>query len=475
MSYLSSYIHSGNKNQRSVKTSWAGLNRSLDQDSGELTYAKNIGLSEYPFLKSSRRPLLKWSAPEGHTVVSMHSTGDNTFAVITNSGGDLYFHYYDGENTKHVSASFGTYTEGETPSIAVFNVYNASGNNIVSAGFKRMVLLYPYCLSFDPTAATPSLKVFNTSGNSTPKLKKVTVLNGRVFGVLDGKIYASEWNNYAGWRLPTANNDSTALAWCSTTQSDIDASGDFTAVTVYDGQVIGFKRNFMHMIYNNKAPFRIVDIGKIGAISQEAVCEVNQTLFFVSDDGVYAFSGGYPKRISDKLDIKNYSGAVLGGDKRTLYLYIPQEDNVFTYDTVYGAWGGTFGKPKACATIVNSCYYASGDSIYEFCAGSYGDFEFETDASLGGTLSEKKVTKIKLQVIHDSHNEGDRITLEIMKKDGSVPVSKTIAPEESGDYVISMLTRMTCSMGQKLRVSGTGEWEIRYLQTDYTSGGETYV
>lgn len=476
MSYLSAYIPEISNASRSAKTSWAGINRLQTQDSGELSSAENISLKEFPFIKSAKSKELMWQPPEGHTVVSVHSTGDESYAVITRYDGKLYFHYFSDE--KNVSVVEGFDDEGGVPSVAVFNVYEDADNNIVAATFKRKILIYPYCLSFDPDGEGV-LETFNISDNVVPKLKNVAIMNGRVFGVLDGKFYASEWNNYARWNLPTsdtASEDIASLAWVSTTQSDIDASGEFTGIAVYDGHVIGFKRNFMHMLYNNKNPFRIVDVAKVGALSQEAICECGQILFFVSDDGVYAFTGGYPQRISDKLNVSDYERAVLGGDDRTLYCYVPSENKTFSYDTVNSTWGSVEGSGiNVCASVGKDCIYSSENGVYKLCAGKYGSFSFETDASFGGALVEKRIKKLRLQVVHPSHNDGDYISVEVLKNDGRSVAFKSKYPNKDGSFVLSMLTRMTCDFGQRIRVSGKGEWEVRYLQLDYESGGEKYV
>ena len=474
ITYLSSYVPKVSRPSRSTKTTWAGLNRQNTQDTGEISDGRNVFMRDYPFISSAKGASEKWLPPEGHKIVSLHSTGENSFVVITHYEGRLYFNYVADENTVFTD-DFADYEEGVVPSVAAFNTYSGASNNIVAATYTRRILVYPYCISFDPNATTPSLSSFNTSGNSVPKLDKVVVYGGRVFGVLKGKFYASEWNNYAGWRLNTATNTSTDLAWVSTTQSDIDASGEFTAIAAYDNHVIGFKRNFMHMIYNNKAPFRIVDIAKIGALSQEAVCICGQKLFFVSDDGVYVFGGGYPSRISDKLNVKDYDGAVLGCDDSTVYCYVPSENTVFTYDTVYNVWGSVDGAPKMCTTIVNDCYYATEDAVYCFGDGDYGEFFLETDSTMGGALAEKKINRLRVQASHPSHSEGDYLCIEAVRGDGSVALTKNYYPTHDGDYVYSMLTRMTCDFGVKIRISGHGEWKIKYLQIDYSSGGESYV
>ena len=484
MTYLSSYVPEPNATQRSVKTSWAGLNRKQTQDTGELSSAQNISVKDLPYLKSAEFAKHIWTIPDGNCeIVSIHDVGEGAYVIIyrwLSEPYTLYVKHFYGDGSAKTIGGFEVAEGDLKPSVAVFNVYKDVNTNIVTATFERKILIYPYCYSYNPNLPTPKLETFNTSGNAVPKLKHVTVLNGRVFGVLDGKIFASTWNDYTNWELPASNTpteDMPRMAWVSTTQSDIDASGEFTGITVYNGQVIGFKRNFMHMIYNNKNPFRIVDIAKIGAISQSAICEVNQVLFFVAEDGVYAFSGGYPKRISDKLDISvsDWEGAVLGGDDTTLYCYVPSQKETYTYDTVNGAWGCTVEDATMCATVNGECLFIRGDSIYKFGGNPNASFEFETDVSFGGALVEKKIKRLRLQVSHKDHIDGDYIEVAILKSDGQWTAIKEFRPDEDCSTVLSMLTRMTCDFGQKIRVEGKGNWVIKYLQIDYEAGGEKYV
>ncbi len=493
MAYLSSYVPEANSTQRSVKTSWAGLNRKQTQDSGELSSAQNISVKELPYLKSVESATCLWTAPANTqdeylpNIRSIHDVGDGAIVVMTvdpydDSGTIVYYgtlqDFENGNDLTYIGQMQDTY-DG-TRSVAAFNVYDGE-EDIVTAKFDRRILIFPDAFSFDPnaTGTDAGLKSLDAA---VPHLKHVTVLSGRVFGVLDGKFFASEWNNYANFLLPTAtelDGDVSALPWVSTTQSDVDASGEFTGITVYNGQVIGFKRNFMHMIYNNKNPFRIVDIAKVGAISQAAICEVNQTLFFIADDGVYAFTGGVPTRISDNLNIEagTWDGSMLGGDDRTLYCYHWDSCITYTYDTVTGAWGTIYGEMSSenMASVGGRCLFGFDESVYKFGGTPNYYFHFETDATYGGALVEKKIKRLRLQVVHPSHRESDYIKVSVLKADGNVAATKEYRPTDECNTVLSMLTRMTCGFGQKIRVEGQGDWEIRYLQIDYESGGEQYA
>lgn len=496
MAYLSSYVPEPNAAQRSVKTSWAGLNRKQTQDSGELSEAHNISVRELPYLKSADGVTAIWQAlgdPQdtyAPNIREVHDVGEGNVIVLAQDtrmedSTCVYYGKIDpiaGYSSLEYIGSLQDPSEYVPRSVAVFNAY--IGNNIVTSQFNRIILIFPDALSFDPTStgADRKLKSISTSNNPIPNFKHITVLNGRLFGVLDGKIFASEWNNYANFYTPNADEldeDVSALPWISTTQSDIDASGEFTGITVYGGQVIGFKRNFMHMIYNNKNPFRIVDIAKVGAISQAAICEVNQALFFIADDGVYAFTGGVPTRISDKLNIPagNWERSILGGDDRTLYCYNYGEDVIYTYDTVNGAWGAISQEISSVnmATVSDTCLFGFDEEIYRVGGSRNHAFDFTTDITFGGSLVEKKIKRLRLQVSHPTHNADDHIEVSVLKSDGTWTATKEYRPRGECNTVLSMLTRMTCDFGQKIRVEGQGDWVIKYLQLDYESGGEKYV
>lgn len=498
MAYLASYVPEPNATRRSVKTSWAGLNRKHSQDTGELSSGKNISVRELPYLKSAEMPVEMWDsitqgqyadAPFGENIVSIHDIGDGSFVAFctTNDSSTCSMYIFDETGKGRFITDTIYVPENTKPSVAVFNAYTSENNDIVTSTFERKILIFPAGTSYDlKTGAIGDINYNkkdengNTNAWAAPKLKHITVLNGRVFGVLDGKIFASRWNNYADFFPPRSNevaDDVSDFPWVSTTQSDIDASGEFTGITVYGGQVIGFKRNFMHMIYNNKNPFRIVDIAKVGAISQEAICEVNQVLYFVAEDGVYAFSGGYPRRISDKLDIPvgEWEGSKLGGDDRTLYCYVPSQEVIYTYDAVNGAWGTISADADMFAMVGGNCLFSIGTKIYRMNGEQSQGFAFDTDASFGGSLTEKKIKRIRLQVSHKNHNDGDHITISVKKANGVIAASKTLTPKRDCDTVTSMLTRMTCDFGQKICVEGKGDWVVKYLQLDYETGGEKYV
>lgn len=491
MGYLDSYLPEADRASRSVKTEWRGLNRRLTQDTGALSEAVNISVRELPFLRSA--PISETVRFLEGEIHGIYDVGDGAYVVVTQTWVEsfsyLWLWYFKGDIA--ASCAFSMITSVIPTSVVPFNVYTEYDSNVVGSTYERKILVFPQCVSFAPPTESGRFEVafFNTAENPVPALSFATVHLGRLWGVKDGKFFASGWNDYADWALPTAEDlegDVTAFPWVSATQSDVNADGAFTAVTVYDNHVIGFKKNYMHMIYNNKNPFRIVDVARVGALSQRAVCECNQILFFVGEDGVYAFTGGYPERISDDLALDSFEGAVLGADETTVYCGIPGK-GVFTFDTVNRAWGryegglaGACEMPIQCATVGGECLYAAASGgtyeVRRFGGERYGVFSLDTDATYGGQLLEKRLKRIRLQVLHRHHAEGDHLTLSVLSSpNGRVEITKTLTPDGDGLFVVSSLLRMLCDLGHTVRIEGQGDFEIRYLQIDYASGGERYV
>ncbi|MGN0163770.1 MAG: hypothetical protein ACI4EA_09395 [Candidatus Ornithomonoglobus sp.] len=181
-----------------------------------------------------------------------------------------------------------------------------------------------------------------------PAIDYAAVFQSRLFGVGDGKIYASGYNDYANWQLDTTDDYNSSNAWMTTSQANVKSTGDFTGITSFQNHVIAFKKDFIHEVTNTKNPFRLVDVYSSGTIDNRSVQEVNGRLIFVSEGNVYTYTGTTPKDLGYKLGIDKFSYAVSGSDSRRYYLYCEDGENLdengygeghfFVYDTYTGTW-----------------------------------------------------------------------------------------------------------------------------------------
>jgi len=83
-----------------------------------------------------------------------------------------------------------------------------------------------------------------------------------------------------------------------------NAKGNITGLCTYGDHVIVFTEHSMHELYDYGSPsnWRLVDItNDIGCISDKTLVEIKGVLYWLDYNGVYAFTGGLPQKISDKV------------------------------------------------------------------------------------------------------------------------------------------------------------------------------
>ena len=326
--------------------------------------------------------------------------------------------------------------------------------------------------------------------NSMPNIKYATVHLSRLFGVDDGRIYASGFNDYANWNLDTVDEYNESNAWCSPTQSNSKADGNFTGITTFQNHVICFKRDFMHEIYNTKNPFRVQDIYAEGAVDNRTIQDVDGKLIFVSSDNVKVYTGGNPRIISYKLGLSSYDGAVSGTDGRNYYLYIDKK--IFVFDTLVGEWSvrqtlpESDGNTAKIRDIISFAHNKNG----MYCLSSFGsvfkldtndythDWAFETDLMTNNTVDIKHIRKIGMLA---DIKEGASFKVYCLYDDEKFNESSHLVYDSKGRYgktgqaAIRIKPKMTAHYGIKLHVEGTGYVKLHELELISEPGGDLYL
>lgn len=325
-------------------------------------------------------------------------------------------------------------------------------------------------------------ELFSTSGNPCPVLRDVTVFQSRLFGIDDTKAFASEFNNYSGWNLDTADSSSSANAWITALSANPKADGEVIAIVTYRDRVIIFRENYMYEIRNTKNPFRVVDIFQEGCVNKEAVCVVGDKLIFASRNGIKLYTGSTPQDIGNNLNIDKISYAAAGTDGRMLYLYCQTdkaEHNLFVYDNMYGQWSVMdIDKKVVCFTNNNSGMYMLTDdnTIYKFNDENYDhDWACETDFYTGGTIDIKHIRKIQ---IYADVDVGSSIKVSIIydsnADDNTVVYDYVNTGEAMKKIPIRVLPRKSACYGYKIRIEGHGYVRVYQMEITLTGGGELY-
>ena len=228
------------------------------------------------------------------------------------------------------------------------------GDSIVLTGSPKTERTRYYG-SFTVTAGGTTWKSMNGSESATaggaaitarrrvPRLEYVTENANRVWGCNseENVIYScklgdpTNWYSYRG-----IASDSYAV--------NVGSDGPFTGAATCMGYVLFFKENCLHKLYGSRpADYQLVSVQCRGVAKQasKSMCVLAEVLYYLSPDGVMAWDGSLPVKISGGLDntwLMNVRGAVGGvlDTRYYLHLRVPgrNETRLLVYDTERRLW-----------------------------------------------------------------------------------------------------------------------------------------
>lgn len=176
-----------------------------------------------------------------------------------------------------------------------------------------------------------------------PKLEYVTENANRVWGCNseENVIYSCKLGDPTNWYAYNGiASDSYAV--------NVGSDGPFTGAATCMGYVLFFKENCLHKLYGSRpADYQLVSVKCRGVARQasRSLCVLAEVLYYLSPDGVMAWDGSLPTKISGGLDnswLMNVRGAVGGvlDTRYYLHLTVPgrNETRLLVYDTERGLW-----------------------------------------------------------------------------------------------------------------------------------------
>ena len=226
------------------------------------------------------------------------------------------------------------------------------GDSIVLTGSPKTESARYYG-SFTVTAGGTTWKSMNgsesaTAGGTTitarrrvPRLEYVTENASRVWGCNseENVIYSCKLGDPTNW---FSYRGIAADSYAVTVGSD----GPFTGAATCMGYALFFKENTLHKLCGTKpSDFQLTSLRCRGVAKNAArsLCVLNETLYYLSPDGVMAWDGSIPAKVSAALDagrLANVKQAVGGALDGRYYLHVSRENEVrlLVYDTERGLW-----------------------------------------------------------------------------------------------------------------------------------------
>ena len=178
-----------------------------------------------------------------------------------------------------------------------------------------------------------------------PDLEYLTECDNRVWGCSSSEnvIYACKLGDPTNW---FSYRGIAADSYAVTVGSD----GPFTGAATCMGYALFFKENTLHKLYGSKpSDFQLSSLRCRGVARNAArsLCVLNETLYYLSPDGVMAWDGSIPTKVSTALDparLRNVKSALGGALDGRYYLHLvrgggeAQAVRLLVYDTERGLW-----------------------------------------------------------------------------------------------------------------------------------------
>ena len=175
-----------------------------------------------------------------------------------------------------------------------------------------------------------------TIKREVPDLDFICESNYRLWGTKGNTIYGSKYGDPFNFNVfDGLTGDSYYI--------DVASDGEFTGCVPYSSHICFFKENTLHKLYGSKpSNYQLVtsQVYGVQAGSERSMCIINETLFYKSANGVYAYTGGVPEKVSDKFGIRRFSDACAATDGTRYYLSMRsgEEWTLFVYDVQRGLW-----------------------------------------------------------------------------------------------------------------------------------------
>lgn len=214
------------------------------------------------------------------------------------------------------------------------------------------------------------LAVSITLERRVPDLDFVTEQGNRVWGCSkkENTIYAcrlgdpTNWYSYRGIAA-----DSYAVS--------VGSDGAFTGAASCLGYLLFFKENCIHKLYGSKpSDYQMSSVRCRGVAANAAgsLCVIAETLYYLSPDGVMAWSGSLPAKVSGALDTGKLTAvdrAVGGQLDARYYLYLHRKTDtgsgrLLVYDTERGLWQEESAAGTGMVSTGQQLYLWDGNALW---------------------------------------------------------------------------------------------------------------
>lgn len=203
-----------------------------------------------------------------------------------------------------------------------------------------------------------------------PKMSHIVECQNRLWGCAeDGhEIYCCKLGDPTNWYY---FEGTAADSYAAT----VGSSGEFTGAIAYNQNPLFFKENsFLKVSVSASGAhsYRVQDSEGVEKTSAKSIVNVEGILYYLNSNGVYAYDGSAPQKVSDVFGEHRYMSGISGRLNGKYYLSVLENDGsgvsredanckhtLFVYDTFKGLW-----TKEADNDFMISDIYCTAETIY---------------------------------------------------------------------------------------------------------------
>lgn len=300
------------------------------------------------------------------------------------------------------------------------------------------------------------------------------------YGVESGttlnEVYACALGDFRNWsRYEGLSTDSYTAS--------IGTDGPFTGAVNYNGQVIFFKEECMHIVSGSQPSNFLITSKPCRGVQQgcgASLAIVNEALLYKSREGVCVYDGSLPVSVSDPLGDRRYGDAVAGSHEGRYYVSMTDEQSeersLFVYDVKRGIWHREDDfNALAFTTFQGELYGLAPGGMYSM-TGKEGDPEGDvhwsaTSGVIGyETPLQKYLSRFVLRIAMPK-GSWLRLALRYDSKGEWEDQGVISAADHSlSSFVFPVIPRRCDHL--QLRLEGKGEIRVYSVARNYEAGGD---
>ena len=395
------------------------------------------------------------------------------YNVETGVFGSMEETYISGANEIKFTDSTIT-TTGENFNFRVGDAIKITGCTSAPENNKTLIVrsVEPKTLTFYNSSFTASTEtVAITLKREVPDLDFICESNYRLWGCKGNTIYASKYSDPLNFSVfDGLTSDSYYI--------QVGSDGDFTGCIQYSSHICFFKENVLHKLYGSKpSNYQVVTSNVFGV---QAGCErsmkiINETLYYLGRNGVYAYTGGIPDLVSENFGTVKFTDACAESDGNIYYISMKSDGKwgLYTYDIARTIWLKEDNTHVIdFANVEGQLYMLSGDdnNLYKM-SDNTSDEVIEWSATFckfTEKMNERKgYSNLLLRL---DIERGSWVKVEISKDDK--PFETIYTTHDDRAKTISVPIHPNRCDNFRVKLSGKGRCTIKSLIRDFHVGSE---